>query len=88
MPTQKYNFSVSNGKLVVTLDNSLSTWDNNETQEYRNGCVSLFGNKITLNDYNKPKKDFLFENIGTVAGNIPTNLDNAYALISALIPAV
>jgi len=87
MPTPKYNFSENNGQLLVELDNTSNLWDNEEKKEYRAASVSLFGNKIYLTNYDRDKKDFLFENFGTIGGVAPSNLDDAYTKLLALIPA-
>lgn len=88
MPTPKYNFTAINGQLVVDLDNSSLQWDNNDTSSYRASSINMFNSrKIYLYDFGEYKREFEFENIGTIGGDIPTDISNAYTLLMALIPA-
>jgi len=94
MPTPKYNFTASNGQLLVTLDNSVPDFTNSEVLEYRAASVD-FSNpispqetrKIILYNFGEYKKDFIFENFKTIGGAVPTNISNAYDLLRALIPS-
>jgi len=94
MPTPKYNFTVSNGQLLVALDNSVPDFTNSEVLEYRAASVD-FSNpispqetrKIILYNFGVYRKEFIFENFKTIGGAVPTNISNAYDLLKALIPS-
>lgn len=93
MPTPKYVFTSSNGQLVVTLDNSLSDFDNSEILEYRAASIHFYNpivagqtKKIHLYDYGEYEREFIFENFKTIGGSTPTDISNAYTLLQALIP--
>jgi len=88
MATPKYNFSSDNGQLVVELDNTSLQWSNNDTSSYRASSINIFDSrKIYLYDFGEFEREFEFANIGTIDGNTPSSIQNAYDLISALIPA-
>lgn len=87
MPTPKYDFTANNGQLLIELDNSLNEWESEESNEYRESSANLYNNKIQIYNHGDFKKDFLFENIKTVGGVSPTDINNAYVLLLALIPA-
>lgn len=87
MPTPKYIFTSANNQLVLQLDNSTSQWDDSITSNYRNASVNLYNKKIQLYDYGLFEMDFLLENIKTIGGVSPTDISNAYTLLTALIPA-
>lgn len=87
MATPKYNFSSSNGQLVVELDNLSLQWANSDTSSYRASSINLFDSrKIYLYDFGELEREFEFANIGTIDGSTPSNIQNAYDLLSALIP--
>lgn len=87
MPTPKYIFTANDDQLTVTLDNSSFQWENDDTSSYREASVNLYDlKKINLFDFGKFQREFIFENIKTIGGVIPDNIDEAYDLISNLIP--
>lgn len=88
MATPKYIFSSSNGLLVVELDNSSIQWDNDEISSYRAASINIFNSeKISLFDFGEFVKEFIFENIGTINGVTPSNIEDAYNLLFDLIPS-
>ncbi len=87
MPTPKYIFTSVDGQLRVELDNSSLQWANDDTSSYAEASVSFYDlKKIYLSNFGKIQREFIFENIGTIGGVTPTDIEEAYDLLSALIP--
>ncbi len=86
MAIPKYILTASNGQLVVELDNAGGLWQYDEILTYIASSIQLFNDKIMLFDFGKHQKDFRFENFNTINGAIPTDLQDAYSKILALIP--
>lgn len=87
MPTPKYIFTAVDDQLRVELDNSSFQWENDDVSNYREASVSFFDfKKIYLYDFGKPQKQFIFENFGTIGGVAPVDIEEAFNLLSALIP--
>lgn len=88
MAVLQYIFTASNGQLVVELDNGANDWENNEKTSYRQASVQRLGNHINISDSGIFQKDFLFEHIKTIGGVAPTDINDAFTKILALIPSV
>lgn len=93
MPTQKYDFTASNGQLLATLDNSVPDFTNSEILEYRAASINLSNpispqetKKILLYDHGDFEREFIFENFKTIGGAVPIDISDAYVKLQALIP--
>lgn len=80
----KYNFTVSGGLLIVSLDEEAGKFSP-ETLSYLQASTELSNDKISLYDFGSFEKDFQFHNIGLVNGVAPTTIAIANSLILGLI---
>ncbi len=81
----KWNFFVSNTSLIKELDTSGNDV-NPQSQSFLAPTLDLQGSKIVFKDNGSYKTALLFTEIGTIDGDIPTDLQDAYDKIIALIP--
>lgn len=77
----KWNFTATASALVATLDD-----DPENVKEYT-GCEAVMGNeRINILISGHFKTAFIFSQIGTIDGETPTDIYDAFDLISAIIP--
>lgn len=81
----KWNFFVSNASLIKELDTSGNDV-NPQSQSFLAPTLDLQGAKIVFKDNGAYKTALLFTEIGTIDGDTPTDLQDAYDKIIALIP--
>jgi len=86
MATPKYIFTVSNGQLLVELNNSSLDFDGDESKTYESPTLDLFKDTIVLLDFGIFVKPFKIENIETINLVVPTDIKNAFDLLLALLP--
>lgn len=81
----KWNFSVSNTSLIKELDTSGNDV-NPQSQSFLAPTLDLQGDKIVFKESGAYKTTLLFTEIGEIDGVNPSDLQDAYDRIIALIP--
>lgn len=80
----KWNFSVEGNSLVKSLDTS--GFDvKPRSQSFMQPSVDMVLDKLTFKESGQYKTSVLFYSIGTIAGATPTDLQDAYDKLIALI---
>jgi hypothetical protein len=82
----KWNFFVTNNSLIKELDTSGNDV-NPQSQSFLSPTLDLQGAKIVFKEGGLYKTALLFTEIGTIDGVTPTDLQDAYDMIIALIPS-
>lgn len=80
----KWNFSVVGGSLIKSLDTSGSDV-NPRSQSFMQPSVDMVLDKLTFKESGQYKTSILFSLIGTIDGATPTDLQDAYDKLLALI---
>lgn len=86
MATSKYIFTVSNGQLLVELNNVSLDFDGDESKTYESPTLDLFKDTIRLLDFGIFVKSFKIENIETINLVVPKDIKDAFDLLLALLP--
>ena len=79
-----YNFSASGTSLLVTLNTQSGTYPV-EISSYKSASASLNNDAITIKEFGIHKNILKFHQIGTIATVTPTDINDAYTKILALI---
>jgi len=87
MATVKYIFTVSNGQLLVKLNNVALEFEGDNYQTYKSPTLVLFKNNIKLSDFGIFINSFKIENFDTINGVVPADIEDAFALLLALLPS-
>lgn len=80
----KWNFSVVGSSLIKSLDTSGSDV-NPRSQSFMQPSVDMVLDKLTFKEGGQYKTSVLFSLIGTIDGDTPTDLQDAYDKLLALI---
>lgn len=80
----KWNFSVVGGSLIKSLDTS-GLDVNPRSQSFMQPSVDMVLDKLTFKESGQYKTSVLFSLIGTIDGATPTDLQDAYDKLLALI---
>ncbi len=80
----KWNFSVVGSSLIKSLDTSGSDV-NPRSQSFMQPSVDMVLDKLTFKEGGQYKTSVLFSLIGTIDGDTPTDLQDAYDKLIALI---
>ena len=82
-----YNFSISSGKLIVTLDTESGKFSEN-IHEYLQPNLVLGNDRVFLKEDGLFVQDFVFEAFGDINGSTAENLVDAYNLLDSLIKGI
>lgn len=87
MAIAKYIFTVSNGQLLVELNNVAVEFEGEHSKTYKSPTLDLFKKNIKLFDFGIFVDSFKIENFDTIDGVVPTDIEDAFASLLALLPA-
>ena len=81
----KWNFIVSGVSLVKRLDTSGNDVEP-RSESFMQPSLDLQGGKIVFKESGQYKTAIYFSQIGTIAGQFPTDIEDAYDKLLAIIP--
>lgn len=80
----KYNFSKNGANLVITLDVEGGKY-NPEIVSINDPNITLENNNLWLYENGKYLRFFLYNQIGTIDGLVPTSIEDAYAKLNVIV---